>query len=328
MRGAKIVGALTRDICITLKKREIGLKASRIMGYRNSEDRQVYPSGAKVNKIAGYLAIIFLSSYAYAAGGTGSIGTVSARGDVRVDGYTVSSNGTVFDGSIIETSQFTATLRLNNGDEISLDRNSQGVMHRDRMELLRGRGQLKATAAPFLVEAEGLRIASYGTDATGIVSVSPVNTIDVAALSGEFRVMDGDGFSLGRVSSAGAMSFPVPKAAASQGSAQNGSSYSTTVVGIVSAKGGHYYIELADDSIYELVGGDPVKYVGDKVVAEGTLQTASASGTPQFIVKKMSINGGNNRDLKGPILVGSAIAGGAAAIAFTVYEGTRGSASR
>jgi len=283
-----------------------------------------------VNKTIGYLVIILLSSYAYAAGGTGSIGTVSVRGNVRVDGYTVSSNGTIFDGTIIETSQSTAILRLNNGNEISLARNSQGVVHGDRMELLRGSGQLKTSAAPFQVEAMGLRITSGGIDATGIVSMSSADTIDVASLSGELRVMDENGLSLARISSAAAMSFPVPKAADSKKSAPTGQPKTITIVGLVSSKDGHFYIEvLSDGTIYELMGRIPKEYIGAKVIAEGTVESAtSASGVREFEVKSIQINGGNPHKARGAIITGTTVAGSAAAIAFAAFEATKSSASR
>src|ERR1700733_14309784 len=67
------------------------------------------------------LAMIFVTfSYASASGATNAIGTVSARGDFRVDGNSVWGNGTLFDGTTVETGQATATLRLANGTEIML----------------------------------------------------------------------------------------------------------------------------------------------------------------------------------------------------------------
>ena len=49
------------------------------------------------------VAAILLCMLSYAAAGTVSIGTVSARGDMRVDNYPVHGNATLFDGSVVET---------------------------------------------------------------------------------------------------------------------------------------------------------------------------------------------------------------------------------
>ena len=113
------------------------------------------------------LAMILVSfSYAYASGATGSIGTVSARGDLRVDGYTVWGNGTLFNGTAVETGQATATLRLDNGTEIKLAINSHGVVYRDHLVLLQGRSQLKTSGAPFLPRSRRTARCSQCTECT------------------------------------------------------------------------------------------------------------------------------------------------------------------
>ena len=47
--------------------------------------------------------LMILSTFSYAAAGTTAIGTVSARGDMRVDGYRVNGDATLFDGTVVET---------------------------------------------------------------------------------------------------------------------------------------------------------------------------------------------------------------------------------
>jgi len=44
-----------------------------------------------------------------------SIGTVSAHGSIQLDGSRVYGNGTVFDGTLIETEKATTNLRLERG---------------------------------------------------------------------------------------------------------------------------------------------------------------------------------------------------------------------
>src|SRR5665213_2037084 len=69
------------------------------------------------------VAAILLCMLSYAAAGTVSIGTASARGDLRVDSYLVKGNATLFDGSVVETGQTTANLRLTPNEP-----NSRGVV--------------------------------------------------------------------------------------------------------------------------------------------------------------------------------------------------------
>ena len=59
------------------------------------------------------LVVVCMLSNAEA--GTVLIGTASARGDMRVDNYTVKGGATLFDGSVVETGQASADLHLGAG---------------------------------------------------------------------------------------------------------------------------------------------------------------------------------------------------------------------
>ena len=273
------------------------------------------------------LAMILVSfSYAYASGGTGSIGTVSARGDVRVDGYTVSGNGTLFEGTAVETGQATATLRLDNGTEITLAINSHGVVYRDHLVLLEGRGQLKTSGSPFQLEADGLRVSPSRPNTLGVVSLRPASTVEVAALTGEFRIADDAGFSVAHVATGAAMSFH----ASQEASAPQGSSFIDSAVGLVSFDNGDYYFTTDAGMKYMLSSAKELrKYVGKKVVISGFLQTPEeSSAATELIVTSIGINGQTGSAPSKKALIGVAVAGGGAAAAIGVVEATKGSASR
>ncbi len=281
------------------------------------------------------LSILLLSlSCAYAAKGGGAIGTVSVRGDVRVDGYQVWGNGTLFDGTAVGTSQATATLRLNNGTELMLSPNSRAVVYGDHMELMEGASQVKASGSPYRVDARGLRVAPGGSGAVGIVSLSSTqNTIDVAALNGGFRVANGNGIALASVSQATAISLHAAQTSGSPSATVTPQKFEITAVGVVIPHNGHYDLEMSDDSKYELVGKDFKSYVDDKVVVTGTiLQPApTASGELQLTVTSVNINGAAAAGVLGALgshaLAASAVAAGAAGVGFVVYETTKGPAS-
>jgi hypothetical protein len=211
------------------------------------------------------VAALVSSTCAYAGSGSTSIGTVNARGDVRVDGYTLQSNGTIFDGTAVETQQFPATVRLNNGTEIKLATNSRGVVYHDHLVLLQGESQLKASSAPYSLDAKGLHVAPSGSANVGLVSLNTDHAVDIAAVSGEFRVTDGNGAAIGRLSTGEAMArfddTPPPSG--------NWSTIETE--GIVSAENGHFYITVADGTIYQVEGADLTKFVGTKVIVSGRL---------------------------------------------------------
>jgi len=236
-----------------------------------------------------------------------------------VDGYAVQGNGTLFDGTTVESGQAPATLRLDGGTEIKLATNSHGVVHRDRLVLLSGETQLKTMLSPFFLEADGLRVVPGGPNALGIVSLRSENRVDVAAVAGKFQITDGKGFSLANMSPGATMSFYPAASAAAQGG--------SVIEGLVSYRDGNYYLTTHDNSTYQLIGKDLQKFVNDKVVVVGTLQAATTpSGPPQFTVEYITINApaGSNR---GKIVYGALIAGGGAGIALAVF-GSQKSASR
>jgi hypothetical protein len=270
------------------------------------------------------LMLISFSCFAYAASGSGAIGTVSARGDLRVDGYTVAGNGTLFDGTAVQTDQANATLRLDNGTEVTLSINSRGVVYRDHLVLLQGKSQLKASSSPFLLEADGLRVSPSGPNTLGVVSVGSADTVDVAALAGEFRIVDGAGSSLAHISPGTAMSFHL---AGSLG-AQSGTSI--TEVGVVSRENGIYYLETSDGTKYQLEGKDFQKFDGKKVAITGRLQGGTTpSGGSEIIVSTININGeGGAFSSAGKVWLITALVAGGAGAGIGIYEATKSPASK
>jgi hypothetical protein len=277
------------------------------------------------------LAMIFVtSSYASASGATSAIGTVSARGDVRVDGNAVWGNGTLFDGTTVETGQATATLRLNNGTEIMLAINSHGVVYGDHLVLLQGKTQLKTFGSPFVLEADGLRVVPTEPNALGIVSLGPAKAVDIAAVAGDFRVVDDASLSVAHVSRGTAISFP-----ATQSAAAPGGSPSVEVGGTVTYENGDYYLTTDQGVKYQLVTGDELKrFTGKVVVVSGFLQAAQTpSGITQVIVTSIDLKGANGATGTGmttqaKVLIGAGIGGGAAVAAIVATESGKSSASR
>ncbi len=276
------------------------------------------------------LAMIFVTfSCVSASGATSSIGTVSARGDIRVDGNTVSGNGTLFDGTTVETDQATATLRLDNGTEIKLATNSHGVVYGDHLVLLQGKSQLKTLDVPFALEAHGLRVVPSKPNAFGTVSLGPSNTVDVAAMTGDFRVVDDASLAVAHVSRGAAISFPAVQSA----TAPQGSSY-IGVSGKVSFEDGSFFLTTDKGVKYQLVTGEELKkFTGKAVDVSGFLQAApTPAGLTQVIVTSIDLSGGakssTGMTTQTKVLIGAGIGGGAAAAAIVGAEAGKSSASR
>jgi len=242
----------------------------------------------------------------YAAAGTVSIGTASARGDMRVDSYMVKGNATLFDGSVVETGQATADLRLDKGAAITMSTNSRGTLYRDRLVLQRGESEL-AASSPFKLEANGLRVTPNEKNSRGVVSLRAGNTVEVASLNGSFGVMNDQGILLANVRPGSVVSFAMQAGA---------SPTSFSGVGLVSYEDGHYYLTDSANVKYEITGKDFKQYVGTKVVISGTVQAPAAEGAPSVIsVSSIGINGGTTgMSMTTKLIIGGVVVGAAVGI--------------
>src|ERR1035437_8258265 len=187
-------------------------------------------------------AAILLCMLSNASAGTVSIGTASARGDMRVDSYLVKGNATLFDGSVVETGQATANLRLNKGTEITMSTASRGTLHSDRLVLQQGESEL-ATSSCFQLEANGCHVTPNDPNSQGVVSLRAGNTVEVASLKGSFGVRTEQGILLANVRPGRVVSFAMQAGA-------NPTTFSG--VGLVSFDNGTYYLTTNENVKYVL----------------------------------------------------------------------------
>jgi hypothetical protein len=150
------------------------------------------------------VAMIFCT-LSYAMASTSAIGTVSARGDMQVDGQAVKGDATLFDGSEVQTGQNSAVLRTSSGVEVRLATDSGGTLYQDRFVLSSGSSEL-TTTKPFQIVVHGLHVSSVQADSKGSVTLMN-RTIEVSALAGELFVRDSHGFLLARVSAGNSAAF-------------------------------------------------------------------------------------------------------------------------
>jgi hypothetical protein len=227
------------------------------------------------------VAAILVCLLSYAEAGTVSIGTVSARGDMRVDSNTVKGNATLFDGSVVETGQATADLRMNKGAQITMSTSSRGTLYGDHLVLQQGESELAASNS-FQLQANGLRVIANEPNSRAVVSMKPGNTVEVASLTGSFGVTSEHGVLLANVRPGHSLSFAMQEGA-------NPTTFSG--VGLVSFENGTYYLTTNEDVKYVLTCKDSHRFIGDKVVVSGTISGTGAAGT-MLCVKSMDINGG------------------------------------
>jgi len=243
----------------------------------------------------------------YALAGTASIGTASARGDMRVDSYVVKGNATLFDGTVVETGQATADLRLDKGTQITMSTSSRGTLYRDRLVLQQGKSMLAASSS-FQLEANGLHVTPNMPNSLGVVSLKEGNTVEVAALNGSFGVTNDRGVLLASVPAGHAALF------AMQEGGENPTAYSS--VGTISYSNGHYFLTDSAAQKFEITCKDLKRYVGKEVALSGTVQTAATpvqDASSVVCAKSVSVSSGGSHLTMSDKLVFSGLVGYTAA---------------
>jgi hypothetical protein len=217
-----------------------------------------------------FAGALCVSSYALAA--SPSIGSVTARGETKIDNYEVRGSGTLFDGSVVETGQSVssgADLRLAGNAEITLLRDSRGTLYRDRLVLQRGTAQLGLTDS-FRVQASGVLVVPVEEHSSGIVSIDAGNAVTVEARNGTLEIRDSSGAGIARVRPGHPLTFS---------SVNDKLSGEFSANGVVTAENGHYYLSSSDTGMrYEIKGDNLQSYDGSPVFASGLLE-AAAPGT-------------------------------------------------
>jgi hypothetical protein len=263
------------------------------------------------------LSLTSVETISVAAAESVTIGTVSARGDFRVDSHLIRGNATLFNGSVVETGTATADLRISKGAAVTLSPKSRGTLYSDRLVLQQGESEVTAPET-FQLEVEGLHVTASGPNSQGVVSLKPGNTVQVSALSGAFNVTNDHGLALANVSPGRAITFAFQAGA-------SGSAFTGT--GRVTFSDGHYYLtEKGTGAKYELKGQGLSRLAGKEVTITGTIQSATAAGGAldlvDVVTTKVLFAGltGTTAAIIGGVVVAASVG-----TAVGVYEANQGS---
>jgi len=256
---------------------------------------------------------ILLCMSSFAAAGTVSIGTASARGDMRVDSYVVKGNATLFEGTLLETGQATADLRMDKGTQITMSTNSRGTLYRDRLVLQQGESMLSASSS-FQLVANGLHVTPSQPSSVGVVSLKDGNKVEVAALHGSFGVTNDHGSLVASIPAGHAALF------AMQGGGENPTAYSS--VGTISYSNGYYFLTDSAAEKFEITCKDLKRYVGKEVAISGTVQTAATpvqDASSVVCARSVSINRAG-LTVSNKLVFSGTLAYTAAGVGAVVYE--------
>ena len=157
--------------------------------------------------------LLRLLSFALAVTGlatAASVGVVTSTGDIRVDGSSIRGNGTISEGSVIETAQFRSSVQL--GDvRITLLPDSRLKAYSDHATLEKGWGIVNQG----MVEVGSLQIAPAKGSETIVQMTSPKN-VNVVAEVGDAQVRNAQGVLLANLRTGMGMSFAAQAAGSQQ----------------------------------------------------------------------------------------------------------------
>src|ERR1019366_5684258 len=183
----------------------------------------------------------------------------------QVDHSAVYGNGTLFEGSVIETAKASSQLQLTGGVQMRLAGESRAKVYQRRLVLEQGLGEMES-AGGFEVEARSLHIvAAPGSLAR--VKLENGRNVLVSAGRGALRVTNAGGGLVARMETGNSMVFE-PQA--------TGATAPTRATGCLLEKGGKFLLaERTTNVVLELQGSDLDKQVGNQVEISGKAWTAS-----------------------------------------------------
>jgi len=273
------------------------------------------------------LSLAIAVSLAAAMAAPPSIGTVSAHGNVQVDGSFVYGNATIFDGTLIETEKATTSVRLNGGIAISMAPDSRGRLYRNRLVLEKGASEI-AMVSGFAVEARQFRIMSDDAASKGSISVEGTNRIGVTALAGEMNVSSPSGLLLAKVTPGSPLTFD---------GQPTGAAEPITVTGKLSKVGGNYYVTTDTGVKYEITGKNLDGMIGKTVMITGTPDPnlkKDGGAAAVLVASNTSVVSGPAAGVATGMSTGTKLIIGGVAIAagtgfgVSLYEANKGPASR
>lgn len=205
-----------------------------------------------------------------------SIGFVVAKGSFQLDHSTIWSNGTLFDGSVVETKTVPSQLHLSNGSDIAVAAESRVTVFQNRVVLERGAVQLRSSNG-YQVEARALRLAAAAPTTIAGVELLGNGRVAASASSGEMLISNKERVLVAQLLPGKAVTLD-PDKATNPGL--------TRLSGCVQGVGGGLrLVDEASGVAFELHGEGVEKELGNMVEIAGTADSASAkvAGASQAI---------------------------------------------
>src|SRR5436190_10987390 len=216
---------------------------------------------------AGKSALILLAIGAlcglWAAGS--AIGIVMTNGNFQLNHSRVWGNGTLFDGSLVQTAGAASQIQLNNGIQMRLGADTRATVFQSRLVLEDGQSEM-APVNGYAVEARTLRITAGSGDALARVKVDNGRRVLVASVRGALKVTNAAGMMVAGIEAGDALNFE-PQSA--------GATAATHASGCLLEKDGKFIlVDRTTNVVLEIKGTDLGKQLGNRVEITGRADAA------------------------------------------------------
>lgn len=209
------------------------------------------------------IAVVLIANLSIAPAASPAIGVAIAGGGFQLDAAAVTGNGTLFEGSTVETGKSTSELQLQNGVRMMLDTGTRSKVYRDHLLLEKGTGQVSG-GTKYRILARALQIETVGNNGLAKVSVTPESRVLVAALQGHVRVTRSGGLLVANIAAGHALQLEARDPASSQ----------STLSGILEKRNGRYLLTDSTAGVtVEVKGNGLEKFVGRCVEVTGGLDS-------------------------------------------------------
>jgi hypothetical protein len=219
------------------------------------------------------LAVLLAFALTLTAAGP-TIGFVQASGEFRLNQAATRGNGTLFDGSVIETSAVRSDVSLTSGGHLALAPNSKTRVYKDRAIL--ESGAVEIAAVDYKLIAEKLTITGSSVQ----VAVDSPTKVRVGALSSPVEVRNSDNMLLARLNPGHALEFE------NQGGASGPVKLKGTLTCNKDSSGKTVYsiTDSTTNVTYEVQGKNLDKYCGKVVTVNGSVVPGAAGAGGAAVV--------------------------------------------
>jgi hypothetical protein len=261
---------------VDLRKRPVHERLG--IGRRNVESKKYEKTGKSRwggVQLRPMVAVWLVLQISIGSAASPAIGVASAKGSFDLDASKTAGNGTLFEGSTVETGKATSELKMANGVRMTLDSGTRGKVFRNHLLLEKGTGQIESGTYTIMARALQIQPSPSGQ---AKVTLKGGNRVLVAALNSRVRITNTSGLLIAELAPGRALELEPQEAGAAPPS---------TLTGCLVKKAGHYLLtdETAGITV-ELQGSGLEKEVGNRIEVMGvTDPTATAVESASQVIR-------------------------------------------